>query len=179
MRLPELCVRGGRAVRISLGDYSFDRNSRKREIDCIAKNLADGKPITAGERNQLLTAVMICLSAAAKRHGMRLITETDSISALSDLYAYLGMNGIIPESVIVTRYSDELAGFIGEFGFSTGDGKPGIAAALHDPSAAAEAIPLGCVLVRTDCAVDIQGLAALPQSDRFPSGGTAALRIFL
>ena len=73
----------------------------------------------------------------------------------------------------------ELAGFIGEFGFSTGDGKPGIAAALHDPSAAAEAIPLGCVLVRTDCAVDIQGLAALPQSDRFPSGGTAALRIFL
>mgnify|MGYP000092906530 FL=1 len=122
---------------------------------------------------------MISLSAAAKRHGMRLITETDSISALSDLYAYLGMNGIIPESVIVTRYSDELAGFIGEFGFSTGDGKPGIAAALHDPSAAAEAIPLGCVLVRTDCAVDIQGLAALPQSDRFPSGGTAALRIFL
>lgn len=111
---------------------------------------------------------MISLSAAAKRHGMRLITETDSISALSDLYAYLGMNGIIPESVIVTRYSDELAGFIGEFGFSTGDGKPGIAAALHDPSAAAEAIPLGCVLVRTDCAVDIQGLAALPQSDRFP-----------
>lgn len=177
--LAELCVRGGRAVRISLGDYSFDRNSRKREIDCIAKNLADGKPVTAGERNQLLTAVMICLSAAAKKHGMRLITETDSISALSDLYAYLGMNGIIPESVIVTRYSDELAGFIGEFGFSTGDGKPGIAAALHDPSAAAEAIPLGCVLVRTDCAVDIQGLAALPQSDRFPSCGTAALRIFL
>ena len=122
---------------------------------------------------------MISLSAAAKRHGMRLITETDSISALSDLYAYLGMNGIIPESVIVTRYSDELAGFIGEFGFSTGDGKPGIAAALHDPSAAAEAIPLGCVLVRTDCAVDIQGLAALPQSDRFPSCGTAALRILL
>lgn len=177
--LADLHGKGGRAVRITLGNYSFDRNSRKREVDCIAKSLADGNAVTAGERNQLLTAVMISLAAAAKKHGMRLVIETDNITALYELYDYLGMNGIIPESVIVTRYSDELAGFIGKFGFSTDSGKPGIAAALHDPLAAAEAIPLGCVLVRTDSAVDIQGLAALPQFDRFPASCAAALRIFL
>ena len=176
--LTELRGKGGEAVRITLKNYSFDRNSKKREVDIIAQAFCDGKAISRQERDQLLTSVMITLSGMAIKHGMRLIIETDCISALYDLYSYLKLNDSIPESVIVTQYSGLLAGFIGEFGFSAASGKPGIAAALHDPLSAAEEVPLGCLLVRTDRATDIQGLAALPKFDRYPASGAAALRFF-
>lgn len=177
-KLLELSNIGGRSVRVTLNAYSFNRNSKKREIDDFLQAAKLGR-ITCTARDQLLTSFMIGLSEIVNTRGMLLTVETDNIVALFDLYSYLEMNGITPKSVIVTEYCSKLAEFIERFAFSSDTQEPGIAFALNDPRQAAEVIPLGCTLVRTDSAADIQGLAALPRNSDFSTSDSVARKLFL
>lgn len=156
-KLNEFLSKGCKAVRITLSDYHYERNSRKKEIDSILLKIQSGTSLTKNELYQFSTALSIEAASLIRKKNLCLILQTkqSAPSELVKLYDYLNQNLIVPETLLISSRPESFSDFIDRFAFRTEKGLPGIIPAVQDPVKASLRFPLGFLLHNAEDMNDI------------------------
>lgn len=156
-KLNEFLSKGCKAVRITLSDYHYERNSRKKEIDGILLKIQSGTSLTKNDLYQFSTALSIEAASLIRKKNLCLILQTkqSAPSELVKLYDYLKQNLIVPETLLISSRPESFSDFIDLFAFRTEKGLPGIIPAVQDPVKASLRFPLGFLLHNAEDMNDI------------------------
>ena len=160
-RLDTLLSQGCVSVRMTLPkSYQFFRNSRKKEVDRLLLRLKTGESLAAEEENQLLTSLLIAMAHRIKETNLPLLLETETEeTALIQLYDYLALNQIVPETLLITERPKAYKVFFGRHTDRTEKGLPSLMPVSEDISALIRDFPIGTAILPCHDACDIVSLA--------------------
>ncbi len=136
-----------KTVMLSLRNFCFDRNSRKKEIEAHIANSANGAVLSEKEENQLITALVTRLCKAVKASGITLFLDVISgdIPELTRLYDHLQLEKSVPKTVIISDKALRFRDFIEKFEYPSSENIPAIVIASDDAKSDKTWFPSGFI----------------------------------
>jgi hypothetical protein len=140
--------------------YAFSRNSRKKEIDDLLGRGRRDNNLSFDEQNQLITALLIALADELSRRNVSLLLATEAAEEqLIALYDYLSLNGIVPETVLLTDSPKAYSAFFDRHTVRTDKGLPSLLPVPQSLATYATCYPIGAAILPCGEVSDVLSLA--------------------